>query len=310
MKEHLESRYGIAISQLDKLDEGVYRVDRRDGPPWVARIFLPDRPVQAIEGDAAFLRFLEGRDYPAERCAHPEPVSISEGCGMLVTEFVDGVPPADEPETDRRLGDLLGRLQTLADPPAAVTRPAGALHHWTPQGGGPAADLAAATAWLDEVEPRVPPAHRPQFDSLRADIARTDDCADLPVALLHPDMIRRNVVSTAAGDLVAFDWTGAGRGPRIAPLGLLLYSAAVMPALDLARIDGVVAGYRAHVTLADDEWAKLEHAIRRLPLVFACWLFCGAIRVGGPPPVETPWWPRYDLADAIADRARQHRGER
>jgi hypothetical protein len=31
----------------------VFRVERRDGPAWVVRVFPPERPVHAVEGDAA-----------------------------------------------------------------------------------------------------------------------------------------------------------------------------------------------------------------------------------------------------------------
>lgn len=61
----LEARYGIQVARLTELDLGVYRVARRDGPAWVARLFPPSRPPAAA-ADAAVLRFLAGQDYPAE----------------------------------------------------------------------------------------------------------------------------------------------------------------------------------------------------------------------------------------------------
>ena len=70
----LEARYGIQVARLTELDLGVYRVGRRDGPDWVARVFAADRPLAAAEGDAALLRRLEQQEFPAERCAAPEPV--------------------------------------------------------------------------------------------------------------------------------------------------------------------------------------------------------------------------------------------
>src|ERR1035438_7103719 len=56
---HLEARYGIQVDRLAELDLGVYRVSRRDGSDWVARVFAADRPIAAAEGDAALLRRLE-----------------------------------------------------------------------------------------------------------------------------------------------------------------------------------------------------------------------------------------------------------
>lgn len=60
----LEARYGIQVAQLTELDLGVYRVGRRDGPDWVARVFAADRPLAAAEGDAALLRRLEQQEFP------------------------------------------------------------------------------------------------------------------------------------------------------------------------------------------------------------------------------------------------------
>ena len=78
------------MARLTELDLGVYRVGRRDGPDWVARVFAADRPLAAAEGDAALLRRLEQQEFPAERCAAQEPVSVHEGQGVLVTRYVPG----------------------------------------------------------------------------------------------------------------------------------------------------------------------------------------------------------------------------
>ena len=72
---HLEGHYGIRVTGVTRLDGGVFRVDHADGPPWVARVFLTDRPLARTEEDAEVLRFLERQGFPAERCAHPDPVS-------------------------------------------------------------------------------------------------------------------------------------------------------------------------------------------------------------------------------------------
>jgi len=86
---HLEDRYGIRVVGMAKLDTGVFRVERQDGPPWVARMFLTSRPVARTEGDAEVLRFLGRRQFPAERCAHAEPVSTLNGRAVLVTTHVE-----------------------------------------------------------------------------------------------------------------------------------------------------------------------------------------------------------------------------
>lgn len=69
LPSHLEATYGIGAQQVSGLDLEVFRVDRDDGPSWVARLFPAGRPAEAAAGDAGILRFLADRDFPAERCA-------------------------------------------------------------------------------------------------------------------------------------------------------------------------------------------------------------------------------------------------
>ncbi len=69
---HLRDRYGIdavAATRLSAHKTYVFRIDRHDGEPWVARAFPPGRPRVGVEGDAAVLAFLEREGYPAERLA-------------------------------------------------------------------------------------------------------------------------------------------------------------------------------------------------------------------------------------------------
>ncbi|NDL58869.1 hypothetical protein [Phytoactinopolyspora mesophila] len=69
---HLRDCYGIhpvAATKVSVHKTYVFRIDRRDGDPWIARAFPPARPRAGVEGDAAILRFLERHDYPAERLA-------------------------------------------------------------------------------------------------------------------------------------------------------------------------------------------------------------------------------------------------
>jgi len=65
---HLRDHHGIdaiAATKLSVHKTYVFRVDRKDGAPWVARAFPPARPRAGVEGDAAILRFLARQDYPA-----------------------------------------------------------------------------------------------------------------------------------------------------------------------------------------------------------------------------------------------------
>jgi hypothetical protein len=90
---HLEDRYGVEVAHIEPLDLGVFRVDRRDGPRWVARAFGAERPLVRVQEDAAILRGLERAGFPAERCAHPEPVSEFLGQRVLVTNFLEDHGP-------------------------------------------------------------------------------------------------------------------------------------------------------------------------------------------------------------------------
>src|SRR5579862_8032026 len=110
---HLAGRYGIELSGLTELDSDVFRVDRRDGPSLVARVFPASRPLAEIEGDAAILHFLDLHDFPSERCFPTHPVTSLDGRGVLVTGFAAGQRPRPSEPTFRRLGALLGRLHNL-----------------------------------------------------------------------------------------------------------------------------------------------------------------------------------------------------
>src|SRR5436305_5823194 len=92
---HVREHYGIDATAATKLsihNTYVFRIDRTDGEPWVARAFPPARPKAGVEGDADILRFLERQGYPAERLAVDDAVSEFEGSAVLVTKFVEGVP--------------------------------------------------------------------------------------------------------------------------------------------------------------------------------------------------------------------------
>ena len=95
LRAHLETRYGIRVTSIAPIDDdpetrprgswaGHYPwtlvVKREDGSPWVARVFSsPADTVGRVEGDAEILRFLASHDFPAERLAHDDPVSVLDG---------------------------------------------------------------------------------------------------------------------------------------------------------------------------------------------------------------------------------------
>lgn len=276
MPAHLEDRYGIRVAAMTKIVAGVFRVDREVGPPWVARLSLASRPLARAEEDAGVLRFLERQGFPAERCAHPEPVSTLDGRAVLVTGYVAGKHPDGTAAASRKLGDLLGRLHTLATEPGPAERPAGSLHHLPQYEGGPGQDLAAAAALLADLDGRVPGEHRQLYELIGELLPRGDDCHGLPEAFLHPDPVRGNVIVTPGGPVLV-DWAGAGRGPRLASLAALLHTVGPDCAAD------ALAGYRRHTDLTTEELDRLEGVLWIRPLLLAawqCWLLCVSPKVG------------------------------
>lgn len=253
---HLQERYGVEVDRVTEI-ESVHRIDRHDGPSWIARVFPRVRPVDAVEGDADILRFVEAHGFPAERCAIDSPVSVLDGQGVLITEFVPGPNgrPDERRATFSAMGDLLGRLHTLPVPGRAGCRPAGSWHHLSPAGGGRGQDVAALEALMADE----------RFAPLRRELGAIDLLDDLPQALLHPDFVSANVILSGDGPVV-IDWTGAGWGARICPLGMLL-STATRDEL----VDAVADGYRSHVQLEHEELERLAGAIRAFGLIIDCW---------------------------------------
>ena len=294
---HLEDHYGIRVAGMTKLATGVFRVHRDNGPPWVARLSLTSRPLGRTVQDAEVLRFLERRQFPAERCAHPKPVTTLGDRAVLVTGYVPGQRPPSDPATRRKLGDLLGRLHTMATEPGPAERPAGSLHHLPQYEGGPGQDLAAARALLADLDGRVPDEHRPLYELITGLLPEGDDCHGLPEAFLHPDPVRSNVIVTPDGPVLV-DWTGAGRGPRLASLAALLHSAGPDQAGE------VLEGYRKHTDLTGEELDRLEGVLWIRPLWLAawqCWLVCVS------PKVSQAFVPDRDYIVALAGRVRDGR---
>jgi Ser/Thr protein kinase RdoA (MazF antagonist) len=298
---HLAEAYATEVTEVAQLDLGVYRVDRAEGPSWVARLFPEVRPRALVDGDAEILGWLADADYPAERLAAPEPVSVLEGQPLLVTEYVPPVPRYERRTAIaaagglRVLGWLLGRLHTLEGAPA---RDGGAWHHLVD--GDPRAEVIALQSLVSDAAASVPARGRRHYDAVREAVAALDAGDGLATALTHPDFVMANVVAPGDGTMVLVDWAGAGRASRVWSLGFLLWS--VGYAGDLARVDRTVDGYRRHLTLEPDELARLEALVATRPIVFEAWGFATgrkplAEAAGGLPAIR-------ERAAAIAARAR------
>ena len=177
---HLRDRYGIdpaAATKLSVHKTYVFRIDRNDGSPWVARAFPPSRPRAGVEGDAAILRFLERQDYPAERLAVDDAVSDFDGSAVLVTRFVEGARLPDGAAKFAMMGELLGRLHALPYDDS-VSRPGGA------SGEDP-------IVMAPHVRTRVPPVGPPARDHQDGNAAQRHRTAPGAVrAGSHQDFLR------------------------------------------------------------------------------------------------------------------------
>jgi Ser/Thr protein kinase RdoA (MazF antagonist) len=279
LARHLERRYGIDVAARADLDNGVVRISHAAGE-WVARVFPKARPIDAVAADAQILRVLAEREIPAERCAHDEPVSELDGQAVLVTEWIRGANARNDVsgETLSDLGDLLGRVHTLAVDGAAMSRKAGSWHHLAANGGGRDADVATLEPLLAAASSRVAPEDRALFDGVVAALREVEDGSGLPTAFIHPDPCGANAISADDGRLALIDWAGAGEGPRVTSFatlvaGSLQTSPGVAPSRDLRRVDAVVAGYRRHVQLSSDELERLPGALTAFGIVLDCWSF-------------------------------------
>jgi Ser/Thr protein kinase RdoA (MazF antagonist) len=262
---HLREHYGIdatAATRVSVHNAHVFRIDRQDGEPWIARAFPPERPRAGAEGDAAILRFLERRRYPAERVAVDDPVSDFGDSSVLVTRFIEGehLPPFTDNMTV--MADLLGRLHALPLD-ASVSRPGGAQGHEPSREGAPRQDVLAALDLLDAADPKVPTEGREQFEVLRDMVRSADDGTGLPEALLHGNLPHApDHVLTTSNGAAAFNWSAAGRGPRLADVAWLMRVSWGDPKL----IDPAVDAYRHHVDLTDEELDRLEAVMFIRPL--------------------------------------------
>jgi Ser/Thr protein kinase RdoA (MazF antagonist) len=330
----VERRYGahnakvVPIAEYGEGEGGVYRVERRDGPPWVLRLFARDRPLERVRGDAAILEYVGHHGVPAERLIPARDGSGStelNGQGVIVTSFVVGSRPDRGSATLRRLGEALGQLHALPSPAGDpfLGRRAGSL---------PVEDPHAGSANLVRVAGGVPPERHTELEALQAALDSTDDCETLPAALTHSDCHLDNAILTQDGQTILIDWVGSGQGPRLAALGVLLYSCAVrapgdalnspwaafwrehgtapsgirrredsVPTQDAVEV--VIEGYRRHIVLTSAELERLPDAVRFRPLVIAAREFAKSIECGKPSD-PTGWWTRYAEAETVAAHAR------
>jgi Ser/Thr protein kinase RdoA (MazF antagonist) len=265
---HIRDHYridAVAATKVSIHKTYLFRIDRADGDPWIARAFPPARPKSGVEGDAAILRFLEQQDFPAERLAVDDAVSDFGGSTVLVTRFVPNKPFPEVSEKLGMMGDLLGRLHALP-PDESVSRPGGASGEDPAHERSPRQDLMAALAFLDAVDTKVAASERERFEHLRDLVLAADDGDGLPEALLHGNLLHNpdHALLTDHGP-VGINWTSAGRGPRLADFAWLMWGTWRDPVL----IDAAVSGYRRHIELTDEEFDRFEGVMYLRPLFLA-----------------------------------------
>lgn len=306
---HLRDRYGIdavAATKLSVHKTYVFRIDRSDGDPWVARAFPPARPRAGVEGDAAILRFLERQDYPAERLAVDDAVSDFDGSAVLVTRFIESVPLPDGAEKFAIMGDLLGPLHALPFGESA-SRPGGSTGEDPRREGSPRQDLLAALSFLDAVDTKVAAADRERFERLRDKVRSADDGHGLPEGLLHGNLLHApdHAVLSEQGP-VAINWKASGRGPRLADFAYLIWGTGLWNPRrpNQECINAAVGAYRRHVEPTDDELERLEGVMYIRTLYLACFGYRRAVTDG----VRFREWgfihpPEYFSFTAAATRA-------
>lgn len=284
---HLRDRYGIdpvAATRLSAHKTYIFRIDRRDGEPWIARAFPPARPRAGVEGDAAILQFLERQSYPAERVAAENAVSDFDGSHVLVTRFVPGAHLPDGTDKFAMMGDLLGRLHALPYDESA-SRPGGASGEDPSREGMPRQDLLAALAFLDAVDTKVGADERDRFERLRNKVRSADDGDGLPEGLLHGNLLHApdHAILGEHGPIV-INWKASGRGPRLADFAYLIWGTGSWNPHrpNLERIDAAVTAYRRHVEPTSDELDRLEAVMYIRALYLVCFGYRRAITDGVP----------------------------
>ena len=198
---------------------------------------------------------------------------------------------------------MLGRSASLPKGLGGVVRDAGSLHHYSVSEGKPRNEIDSAISWLSEVEDQAK--NSSLHKALLAQLEGADDCHGLPEALIHPDPVMKNLIETPKNGNVLIDWTGAGRGPRVASLAVLIWSGALVKgSWSPQNVDAVVSGYRKHIQLETEELERLSGAMMIRQLVFAAWRYRFAIISGQAPTGTEWWWPSETLTQAISARAR------
>lgn len=244
---------GQSLSLHSELDVDVYRLRRaEEGCDLVVRAFGPAVPRATVDAAARVLRGLAETRFPAERCATESPVlALDGGRHLLVTEYIDPLPPPSSGFVLAWCAALLGRLATRQ---GDGLLPGGGWHRL---GVTPSEEIDEALRLGGEIGTSVA--------ELADALADADDATGLPQALIHPDPTPPNAVAQGDDRPVIIDWIGVGQGPRIWPLAFLLFSAG--PGGARQGLDR----YSRSVSLGDEERQRLPGVMLARPLALDLW---------------------------------------
>ena len=294
----------------DSPEKRIYRIDQDGHPTFVLRLYATETVRYTAFDHAGVLLFLEHHSYPAERVVRAtdgSPVVRLDDRQILVTRFIPGLPASFSLRDVSLMGVGLGRLHALdasgKTGVAALLPRAGMLS---------ANELDWATMRLALAEPRVPPNLRQHYEMLVSAVRQVDRCEGLPSVLIHNDYHPGNVVATLDGEIVVFDWEGAGRGPAVIDIGFLLSSCTIpyLSTTPLGPDDGLIAsivdGYCRNHQLSRPELQRLPDAIRFRAIVTGVGSLVTALTTGEAEEGSSWWWNRFVAAEEIADRALPH----
>ena len=307
LPQHLAATYGVGVTSMSPLEpwgpEGAQRVDLENGKSWVARPHGPQRPVEEVRGDAELLRFLEEKDFPAERLAHEEPVSTCGDMSVIVTDLLPGKNCRDEtdPKTLHGIARMVGQLHTLPLVGGSVSRPAGGWHHLSQAGGGRDEDVRMLLPLLADASTRLPDGEQVACKELAVELESIDLCEDLPHCLINVDLGGPNVMKWR-NKLYGIDWTGAGRGPRIHSLAMF-----GIGTMNPRWVDVLVSGYREYITLEPEELDRLPGAMVLHGLILQAW---GVAFRGAMPSAVLTWLARERTSlERVGERVREAYGK-
>lgn len=313
LRQHLVRTYDRAPSDLVALDNA-WRADWPGAgePSWIVRVASKHRPFASVAADAALLTYLSECGLPAERCAADPPVAPMGKRAVGVTVVEHGREADDTDETWIRLGHLAGRLAAVPSPPSglAIARDIGAYPNQTPR-LSLRDEISHVAACLRAIEHEVPAELADLYAALRTYVGAPTDFDELPRGLVHPDLAPANAFETPDRGLVLVDWAGAGIGPRIGTLGVLLAYTTLSRGGWLAdRARDLTSAFLEHVPLEEQERRAIAPLAERRLFVREAVGLCIGVRFGVPPLYRHQWSGQRaamaELADVVmGDRSRR-----